>query len=287
MEPKKDLDPKEDVDPTQDSPSQWIHPSISKNLSGPKKKSQPFLGSDWEPGRGRGMRYLKGGALIPLMRGVVHKWNNLLSIIFSHAQVALQKEGEWSLEERREEAVVLLETVERANKINRMIHGILHLPEMQESQAFQGPEQVCVGTVLKDLWEILLCEKNGFRYPVQIKAVPQNFTSLSRAALTLSLTWGVEALLEGIPPSAPGTIEMEAWNDGGIPKVLVCFFMEQGHLPFPGRPLQFHEPFLRFLQNCRIGVERMDAGFLFNLPGVPQGKAQGKPLDLPGTSANL
>ena len=233
------------------------------------------------------MQYLKGGALIPLMRGVVHKWNNLLSIISSHAQVALQKEGEWSAEERRGEAVVLLETVERANKINRMIHGILHLPEMQGSQAFQGPEQVCVGTILKDLWEILLCEKNGFRYPVQIKAVPQNFTSLSRAALFLSLTWGVEALLEGIPPSAPGSIEMEARHEGGIPKVLVCFFMEQGHLPFPGKPVQFPEPFLRFLQSCGIGVERVDAGFLFNLPGVSQGKALGKTLDLPGTSANL
>ncbi len=214
------------------------------------------------------IRYLKGGALVPLMRGAVHKWNNLLSIISTHAQVALEREGEWTPEEQRQEARILLETVERANKINRMIHGILHLQEMQGYKGFRGEEEVCVGTVLKDLWEILLCEKNGFRYPVQIKAVPHNHTSLSRAALFISLTWGIEALLEGIPPSTPGTIELDSSEKCGVPVVQVCFHIEKGHLPFPGKPVQFVDPFLRFLKHGGIRVEGIEEGFRFILPEV-------------------
>ncbi len=248
---------------------------------------------------------MKGGALVPLMRGAVHKWNNLLSIISSHAQVALEREGKWTPEEQREEAKILLETVDRAQKINRMIQGILHLQEMETNQGFRCREQVCVGTVLKDLWEILLCEKNGFRYPVQIKAVPQNFTSLSRAAFFISLTWGIEALLEGIPSSAPGTIELDSGDQSGSPVVNVCFFMEKDHLPFPGKPVHFADPFLRFLKSAGIQVEGIEAGFRFILPQVARGEGEsgprqvdrqhgelnqgesGKPLDLSGPPANL
>jgi hypothetical protein len=212
------------------------------------------------------MHLLKGGALIPLMRGAVHKWNNLLSIISSHAQISLQKEGEWTQEERREEARVLLETVGRAEKINHLIHGILHLPEMRGNQKGPGEEQVCVGTVLRDLWELLLCERHGFRYPVQIKAASQHITSLSRAALFISLTWGVEALLEGIPPSSPGTIKLEVEEVRGVPEVRITFHRDKEHLPFPGKQVHFPEPFLNFLGNSGIQVRSLPEGFRFILP---------------------
>ena len=215
------------------------------------------------------LHYLKGGALVPLMRGVLHKWNNLLNIISTHAQLALQNEGNWTEDERKEESAVLLETVATAYRINQMIHGILHLSEWKDPGMLDDEIHVCVGTVLKDLCEILLCEKNGFRYPVQIKARPNCFTSLSRAALYIALTWGVETLLDGLPPSAPGVIEIEVAPSEAGPIVQTSFLQEEGHLPFPRSRLLFPEPFLSFVQLNKIQVQENLAGFEFLLPPLP------------------
>jgi hypothetical protein len=168
-----------------------------------------------------------GKVLCFLLRGVVHKLNNVLSVFSNMTQIMeLRGAGSSAMQSRRDLAA-LNGSVRSGTSVVQLL-GLL-VPNRSQQEAL---ESICVGPLLQDLAHALLCENRGLRFPVLVESEPQIYLRSSRRALICATLLALEAMLETCAPSYCGRLLLRGELLQGRPAVRIRFELPQDHLPF-------------------------------------------------------
>jgi len=204
--------------------------------------------------------------------------NNVLAVFSSHAQLLkirsaqLRQEGR-SASPGEREIQHLQESVDHGESAMILLGSLLRLPgltperlhPLSQNESLKGDHHqtagVCLGTFLRSLEDVLLCESQGQRFPLRIHADLQVYTRVSSSALLLVVCLLLEHLQDGVPTDLPGTLELEIREDVEGPTLSVSFHRDARQLPFPIHPGDLDRDLAQYLK-C-LGIQ------LHGLPGRP------------------
>lgn len=221
---------------------------------------------------------LQERALRFLVRGVVHRMNNVLAVFSSHAQLLkirasrIRDEGRGATPGERE-VRHLLQTVDQGDATMVLLGSLLRLPGLRSErlhprapgEGIEGDRQenscVCLGTFLRSLEDVLLCEAQGQRYPVRIHADLQVYSAISSSALLLIVCLLLEQLQDRVPTDVPGFLDLDLREDEEGPLLRISFERDAAQLPFPIQLGDLDEDLALYLRS--LGVQ------LHGLPGRP------------------
>ncbi|MEZ5989605.1 MAG: hypothetical protein R3F30_10840 [Planctomycetota bacterium] len=193
-----------------------------------------------------GVESLQERALRVLLKGVVHRMNNLLAVQSSHAQLL-------SLRTRTGQPVDgrhLLDSIDRGNFAMSAVGALLELPgsrdqrfEVHEPDAFlRGPSTeartLCLGSFLRALEDVVLLERHGQRLPLDVQAALQVYGRLTRGPLLAILCVLIDHLCEAVPPDVPGRIALGLAPGAEGPSLTLGFERADQQLPFPVEPAE-------------------------------------------------
>ena len=221
---------------------------------------------------------LQERALRYLVRGVVHKMNNLLAVFSSHAQLLkiradqMRQEGRGRTPAERE-VNHLLQTVDQGDSAMVLLGSLLRLPgvraerlhPLNPADILKGDPRessgVSLGSFLRSLEDVLLCESQGQRFPVQIHADLQVYSSIAPSALLLVVCLLLEHLQECVPTDVPGCLHLEIRDDVEGPTLVLSFERNSDSLPFPAVPGDIDADLASYMR--MLGIR------LHGLPGRP------------------
>ena len=213
-----------------------------------------------------------------LVRGVVHRMNNLLAVFSSHAQLLKIRADQTRQEGRirapgEREVHHLLQTVDQGDSAMILIGSLLRLPGVRAERLhpLNGTEKlkgdpreasgVSLGSFLRSLEDVLLCETQGQRFPVRIHAELQVYSSIAPSSLLLVVCLLLEHLQECVPTDLPGFLDLDIRDDVEGPTLVISFERNSEQLPFPVIPGELDSDLAHYMQV--LGIK------LHGLPGRP------------------
>ncbi len=249
----------------------------SHRTSSPLEFPLPRVSTHRDLDRGVLLR-LQERALRFLVRGVVHRMNNVLAVFSSHAQLQKIRTSRTRQEGRshsagEREVQHLLQSVDQGEATMNLLGSLLRLPGLSPEKVhpFHGAKSlkgdlhhtsgICLGTFFRSLEEVLLCESQGQRFPVQIHADLQVYASVSPSALLLIVSLLLEHLVTCVPTDLPGALELDIREDEEGPTLRVSFERDARQLPFPVQPADLDPDLAQYL--ICLGIK------LHGLPGRP------------------
>ncbi len=230
---------------------------------------------------------LEERALGFLLRGVIHKLNNVFAVFSSHTQLlALRKElGQKSQVTR--DTTVLQSSLAKGAKVMDILGSLLNLdredsrrcPKTQESLGMLMEEsgrseqsKICLGPLMKSLSDLLLCEIKGERYPVTVVSEPQVYVCTERSSLIALISLLVEHVLLEAAATYVGNlvIQVVAEREGFCgPQIRVGFELPENYLPFRIDERRLDTDLVEFARSCGIKVEREHATGSYALHFAP------------------
>ncbi|MDP6425241.1 MAG: hypothetical protein QGG14_10890, partial [Planctomycetota bacterium] len=155
---------------------------------------------------------LAGRALRVLSRGLLHRLNNTLAVFSSHAQMLeIEADGEASGAALSRDASALRSAVEGSQGAVDVVEQLLREPERMS---------VCLGTCLRKLTDVLLLERDGVRFAIELKAAPHVFTSAPGAAVVILAVLLLDALMGVATSPATIGVDVRARGNGEAEVVL-------------------------------------------------------------------
>lgn len=199
-------------------------------------------------------RRLRDRALRYLSRGVVHKLNNALAVFSSHVQLM---DAGIETDSPSRDARALQDSMTRAGRVLEMLDHLTQARTEEERQPEAdgvAREPVCLGSLVRSLGEVLLCERSGQRYQVEVRTAPRVLSKVQSQPLLVTLILVVEHLVETAPLPLPGAVRLDVLGAARRPAVTIGFEIEPGHLPFRLGTRPLSADVLRLAADHRISV---------------------------------
>ena len=246
---------------------------------------QPLLeeASD-NPCDGDTLQRLQRKSLMRLTPGIVHRMNNVLAVFSSHSQWQAARLMRKANTGRRHSAVErelagLDKSIQSGKQAMTLVSELAtvsdageHALKLEDLESSTGP--ICLGSLVRSLADILLCESGSKRYPLQLDLGLQIYSSLARGPLVLILTMLVEQVLGEIPQDLNGSITISVRSPSkerrSAIELCVGFQPAPGQLPFPIAAKQVDRDLLSLFAKLDITLSRpaQNAEYRVLLPGT-------------------